>query len=108
MPPATAPRRDRQRGSAKGGPAQEGGTRGRRVEVSMLEAMTHFNLDVFTHLFSEGEVMGPFSRPRVSQSYVLPCAGGKWIALHMSSPSKFWTSLAQAIEKPEPGLSRAF
>jgi crotonobetainyl-CoA:carnitine CoA-transferase CaiB-like acyl-CoA transferase len=75
--------------------------RGRRVEVSMLEAMTHFNLDAFTHLFSEGEVMGPYSRPRVSQSYVLPCADGKWIALHMSSPPKFWASLAQAIEKPD-------
>jgi crotonobetainyl-CoA:carnitine CoA-transferase CaiB-like acyl-CoA transferase len=67
----------------------------------MLEAMTHFNLDAFTHLFSEGEVMGPFSRPSVSQSYVLPCADGKWIALHMSSPPKFWTGLAQAIEKPD-------
>jgi crotonobetainyl-CoA:carnitine CoA-transferase CaiB-like acyl-CoA transferase len=75
--------------------------RGRRVEVSMLEAMTHFNLDAFTHLFSEGEVMGPYSRPSVSQSYVLPCADGKWIALHMSSPPKFWTGLAQAIEKPD-------
>lgn len=67
----------------------------------MLEAMTHFNLDAFTHLFSEGEVMGPFSRPSVSQSYVLPCADGKWIALHMSSPPKFWEGLAQAIEKPD-------
>jgi crotonobetainyl-CoA:carnitine CoA-transferase CaiB-like acyl-CoA transferase len=74
--------------------------RGRRVEVSMFEAMTHFNLDAFTHLFSEGEVMGPFSRPSVSQSYVLPCAGGKWIALHMSSPPKFWEGLAKAIERP--------
>jgi len=78
-----------------------GGVRGRRVEVSMFEAMTHFNLDAFTHLFSEGEVMGPFSRPSVSQSYVLPCADGKWIALHMSSPAKFWVNLAQAIEKPD-------
>ena len=42
--------------------------KGRRVEVSMFEAMTYFNLDAFTHLFSEGEVMGPFSRPSVSQS----------------------------------------
>lgn len=75
-------------------------TKGRRVEVSMLEAMTHFNLDAFTHLFSEGEVMGPFSRPSVSQSYVLPCAGGQWIALHMSSPPKFWEGLAKAIERP--------
>lgn len=77
------------------------GAPGRRVEVSMLEAMTHFNLDAFTHLFSEGEVMGPFSRPSVSQSYVLPCADGRWIALHMSSPPKFWQGLAQAIEKPD-------
>jgi crotonobetainyl-CoA:carnitine CoA-transferase CaiB-like acyl-CoA transferase len=76
-------------------------TKGRRVEVSMLEAMTHFNLDAFTHLFSEHEVMGPYSRPSVSQSYVLPCADGKWIALHMSSPPKFWEGLATAIEKPD-------
>ena len=75
--------------------------RGRKVEVSMFEAMTHFNLDAFTHLFSEAEVMGPFSRPSVSQSYVLPCADGKWIALHMSSPPKFWEGLALAIEKPD-------
>jgi crotonobetainyl-CoA:carnitine CoA-transferase CaiB-like acyl-CoA transferase len=30
------------------------------VSVSMLEAMTHFNLDAFTHYLSEGEVMGPY------------------------------------------------
>jgi crotonobetainyl-CoA:carnitine CoA-transferase CaiB-like acyl-CoA transferase len=75
-------------------------SKGRRVEVSMLEAMTHFNLDAFTHLFSEGEVMGPYSRPSVSQSYVLPCADEKWIALHMSSPPKFWEGLAKVIERP--------
>ena len=86
--------------SAQGGALADRGVRGRRVEVSMLEAMTHFNLDAFTHLFSEGEVMGPFSRPSVSQSYVLPCADGKWIALHMSSPPKFWEGLAKAIERP--------
>jgi crotonobetainyl-CoA:carnitine CoA-transferase CaiB-like acyl-CoA transferase len=74
---------------------------GRRVEVSMFEAMTHFNLDAFTHLFSAGEVMGPYSRPSVSQSYVLACADGKWIALHMSSPEKFWQGLAKAMERPD-------
>ncbi len=73
---------------------------GRSVEVSMLEAMCHFNLDAFTHYFSESEVMGPFSRPSVSQSYVLECADGLWIALHMSSPEKFWQGLANAIERP--------
>lgn len=66
----------------------------------MFEAMTHFNLDAFTHLFSVGEVMGPYSRPRVSQSYVLQCGDGRWIALHMSSPPKFWQGLADAMEQP--------
>ncbi len=77
------------------------GSHGRRVEVSMLEAMTHFNLDAFTHLFSEREVMHAYSRPSVSQSYVFACADGKWIALHMSSPPKFWEGLAKAIDKPD-------
>jgi crotonobetainyl-CoA:carnitine CoA-transferase CaiB-like acyl-CoA transferase len=74
--------------------------KGRKVEVSMLEAMTHWNLDAFTHYYSAGEVMGPFSRPRVSQSYVMECKDGKWIALHMSSPEKFWQGLANAVERP--------
>ncbi len=74
---------------------------GRKVEVSMLEAMSHWNLDAFTHYYSAGEVMGPYSRPSVSQSYVLECSDGKWVALHMSSPEKFWQGLANAIERPE-------
>ncbi len=74
--------------------------KGRLVETSMLEAMCHFNLDDFTHFLSEGEEMGPFSRPNVSQSYVFECADGQWIALHMSSPPKFWENLAQAVDDP--------
>ena len=74
--------------------------RGRRVEVSMLEAMCHFNLDDFTHYFSQNEIMGPYSWPSVSQSYVFECLDGKWIAMHMSSPEKFWEGLAAAIERP--------
>ncbi|MCC2634590.1 MAG: CoA transferase [Ramlibacter sp.] len=73
----------------------------RKVELSMFEAMTHFNLDAFQHLFSANEVMGPFSRPSVSQSYVFACQDGKWLALHMSSPEKFWQGLANAMEKPD-------
>jgi crotonobetainyl-CoA:carnitine CoA-transferase CaiB-like acyl-CoA transferase len=75
--------------------------RGRLVETSMFEAMCHFNLDDFTHLLSAGEVMGPYSRPHVSQSYVFECADGKSLALHMSSPPKFWENLAAAVERPD-------
>lgn len=74
--------------------------KGRLVEVSMLEAMCHFNMDDFTHLFADNQVMTPYSRPHVSQSYVFECADGKWIALHMSSPVKFWENLAVAVGKP--------
>jgi crotonobetainyl-CoA:carnitine CoA-transferase CaiB-like acyl-CoA transferase len=45
--------------------------------------------------------MGPFSRPHVSQSYVFECADGGWIALHMSSPPKFWDNLAKAMGVPD-------
>ena len=75
--------------------------KGRRVDISMLEAMTHFNLDSFTHFFSADEVMTPLSRPSVSQSYVFQCSDGKWLALHMSSPEKFWEGLAAVIGKPD-------
>lgn len=75
--------------------------RGSLIETSMFEAMCHFNLDDFTHLFSAGQVMGPWSRPHVSQSYVFECSDGKWLALHMSSPVKFWENLAAAVGMPD-------
>jgi crotonobetainyl-CoA:carnitine CoA-transferase CaiB-like acyl-CoA transferase len=70
--------------------------KGQRLDISMLEAMCHFNLDSFTHYYSEGEVMGPLSRPVVSQSYTFECADGKWVAVHMSSPPKFWEGFLAA------------
>lgn len=81
--------------------ARAQGAGARRVDVSMLESMCHFNIDAFTHWYAAGQVMDAYSRPRASQSYVLECADGKWIALHMSSPPKFWDGLAQAIGRPE-------
>lgn len=75
--------------------------KGRVVETSMFEAMCHFNLDDFTHLFAADQVMGPYSRPHVSQSYVFQCSDGKWLALHMSSPPKFWENLAIAVGQPD-------
>ena len=75
--------------------------KGRIVETSMFEAMCHFNLDDFTHLLSADQLMGPYSRPHVSQSYVFQCADGKWLALHMSSPPKFWENLATAVGQPD-------
>lgn len=75
--------------------------KGQRLDISMLEAMCHFNLDSFTHHFSVGEVMGPLSRPVVSQSYTFECADGKWVAIHMSSPPKFWEGFLKATGRED-------
>ena len=75
--------------------------KGRHIETSMFEALCHFNLDDFQHYLAVDQVMGPFSRPHVSQSYVFECADGGWIALHMSSPPKFWDNLARAMGVPD-------
>lgn len=81
---------------------------GRRLDISMLEAMCHFNLDSFTHYFSVNEVMGPLSRPVVSQSYTFECADGKWVAIHMSSPTKFWEGLLAATGQEQLKEDRRF
>ncbi|ETX13451.1 L-carnitine dehydratase [Roseivivax halodurans JCM 10272] len=87
---------------------REKGGQGRRVDISMLEAMCHFNLDAFTHYYSVGEIMGPLSRPTVSQSYTFECADGKWIAFHLSSPEKFWEGLLSATGQEQLGEDPRF
>ncbi|ORE95107.1 CoA transferase [Aurantimonas sp. 22II-16-19i] len=81
---------------------------GRRLDISMLEAMSHFNLDSFTHYYSVGQVMGPLSRPEVSQSYTFACSDDRWIAFHLSSPTKFWDALVIALDHPEIGSDPRF
>ena len=73
----------------------QGGT----VEVSMLEAMSHFNIDAYTHYFAEGQLMHPHSRPSASNAFVLDCRDGKRVALHLSTPEKFWLGLMNATGK---------
>ena len=73
--------------------------KGHRLDISMLEAMCYFNLDSFTHYYSVNEVMGPLSRPVVSQSYTFECSDGKWVAIHLSSPTKFWEGLLEATRQ---------
>jgi crotonobetainyl-CoA:carnitine CoA-transferase CaiB-like acyl-CoA transferase len=74
---------------------------GRLVEISMVGAMTHFNVDAFTHYYTDGERMRPYTRPGLSQAHVLTCRDGKRVALHMSSPVKFWQNLVEATGHPE-------
>jgi len=67
------------------------------VELSMLESMAHFLAEPFSTYFGTGTDPGPQSRAAISQSYALVCQDGAGVALHLSSPTKFWTGLLEAI-----------
>jgi crotonobetainyl-CoA:carnitine CoA-transferase CaiB-like acyl-CoA transferase len=74
---------------------------GRVVEVNMLEATIALNLEPLAYYFDQGEPAPLYQRGAASQAYNLVCKDGKCVALHMSSPDKFWQGLCRAIERPE-------
>jgi crotonobetainyl-CoA:carnitine CoA-transferase CaiB-like acyl-CoA transferase len=75
--------------------------RGRRVEVSMLEAMSHFAVEPFAAFFALGHVPRSSDRPRLAQAYILHTADQSLIAIHLSSLEKFWDGLVEALDAPE-------
>jgi crotonobetainyl-CoA:carnitine CoA-transferase CaiB-like acyl-CoA transferase len=75
--------------------------RGRLVEISMLEAMTHFAVEPFAAYFALGETPTSADRPRLAQAYILRTADQRLIAIHLSSLEKFWVGLVAALEAPE-------
>jgi formyl-CoA transferase len=81
---------------------------GRRVEVNMLEAVMSFVPDSFSVLTATGVVTNRDTRVSSSQSYALKCADGKLVAVHLSSPEKFWTGLVAALEAPALGTDPRF
>jgi crotonobetainyl-CoA:carnitine CoA-transferase CaiB-like acyl-CoA transferase len=74
--------------------------RGRLVEVSMVEAMAHFAVEQFHHLASDGVAPDRIHRARFSQSFAIRCGDSKLLALHLSSPPKFWEALVAAVGEP--------
>jgi crotonobetainyl-CoA:carnitine CoA-transferase CaiB-like acyl-CoA transferase len=75
--------------------------RGAHVEVSMLEAMTHFAVEPFAAFFALGQTPTSADRPRLAQAYILRTADQRLIAIHLSSLEKFWQGLTAALEAPE-------
>lgn len=75
--------------------------KGRKIEVNMLEASVAFMPDALMNLEMLGIHNSPYTRVSFSQCYVLRCADEKVLAIHLSSPDKFWLGLLKAIEAPE-------
>lgn len=75
--------------------------RGCLVETSLVESAIAFLTEAFQRYLVTGEVPGPDTRSRTAQAYVLVAQDGLPLAVHLSSPRKFWDALVQAVERPE-------
>ncbi|MER2535157.1 MAG: CoA transferase [Rhizobiaceae bacterium] len=70
--------------------------KGALVEVAMVAAAAHFASEPYQHYFEKGVPPAPAHRSHISQSFAFECADGRILAVHMSSPEKFWQGLLTA------------
>jgi crotonobetainyl-CoA:carnitine CoA-transferase CaiB-like acyl-CoA transferase len=75
--------------------------KGKRIETSMLEATIAFAPDAFLNHKQHHVDVGPLTRVSASQSYAFTCKDGRLIAIHLSSPPKFWEGLLTALGRTE-------
>ncbi len=80
----------------------------RRVDVNMLESAVTFMPDPWSNLINGDIPQGPLARVKASQSYAMRCADGKLIAIHLSSPPKFWQGVQNAFERTDLGADPRF
>jgi crotonobetainyl-CoA:carnitine CoA-transferase CaiB-like acyl-CoA transferase len=72
--------------------------KGKRIDISMIEAMMHFAVEPFMGYFALGEEPSGVDRPRLAQAFIVRCKDEKLFAFHLSSLDKFWDALVEAIE----------
>ena len=77
--------------------------RGARVDVTMVEAMIAFLRQPYASFFASGVTPSPLERPAFSTCFALVCADDKLLAIHVSSPQKFWEALLSVIPDCELG-----
>jgi crotonobetainyl-CoA:carnitine CoA-transferase CaiB-like acyl-CoA transferase len=82
--------------------------KGSTVEVNMVDSSLAFVSDPFLLYKQLGITPGPLMRVRASQSYAMKCADGKLLAIHMSSPQKFWEGVQVAFDRSEWGNDPRF
>jgi crotonobetainyl-CoA:carnitine CoA-transferase CaiB-like acyl-CoA transferase len=75
--------------------------RGQYVSTSMVGAILGFLNAPATEYLASGEIPGPTTRPRSSQTYACACSDGLLLAIHLSSPPKFWEGLCRAMDRRE-------
>jgi crotonobetainyl-CoA:carnitine CoA-transferase CaiB-like acyl-CoA transferase len=74
---------------------------GQRVDTSLLQATIGIMNEPFSWLFGRGSAPKAFDRPRLSQVYAFVCGDALPIAIHLSSPQKFWRAFVTALGQAE-------
>ena len=85
----------------RGGPA-------RTIQLNMLECAIAFISDPYANHLMAGVQPDPLMRVRASQSYALRCSDGTLLAVHMSSPVKFWAGVQHALGREDLGSDPRF
>lgn len=74
---------------------------GQLLELSMFGSLVHFMHSAVSKRIIEQREEGAYSRVRSSQAFVLTGSDRKSLIIHLSSPTKFWNGLCQAISRPD-------
>lgn len=74
---------------------------GQKIEISMLAANMAFMTEPVAEYMHDGEVSDQDSRSHRSQSYAFVASDGLPLAVHLSTPPKFWQGLATGVGRPE-------
>ncbi|WFU23217.1 CoA transferase [Bradyrhizobium sp. CB1717] len=80
----------------------------RTIQLNMLESAIAFIADPFANYTMAGIKPDPLMRVRASQSYALRCSDGALLAIHMSSPTKFWVGVQKAFDRSDLGSDPRF
>ena len=78
------------------------------LKTSLLEAMTTMTVDAVTQMFETGERPHRESRHPAANSFCLRTSDGSALAVHLSSPQKFWHAFLKAMENPDFGTDPRF
>jgi len=75
--------------------------KGCHIATSLLQSTLSFLAEPFSYLFAHGTAPGVYTRAKASQAYIFWCRDSKRLAVHLSSPQKFWEALARCLGRPD-------
>src|SRR5205823_183263 len=81
--------------------SREGTGRGQKVETSLLQATIAFGAENAVRYLATGVIPKRTTRVHLAQVYAAVASDGLPLAIHLSSPQKFWQGLADVMGRPE-------